>query len=239
VRFAGNSTIARRYFFNTNMSDTALLKNYLQQYFVDKPTFAGIIGISAERLDQLITAEAISRPSYVCGNGVITSHAFGDIAIDDSCIGEFFRPECVRWALIATAAAHGAGQSAVLAVLRHELFQALQNLQLDGETPQSADELVQSFIPSFWNGTFGLCVADPASGAGIVRKEMLQQRLTRLSENGSNPRPTGISPVVFSQLIDDYAASCMPFSPAEFARSSRKRMVDDLRVLIARAELAL
>jgi hypothetical protein len=213
-----------------------LLKNYLQQYFVDKPTFAGIIGISVERLSQMVAAQAISRPSYVCSNGVISSHAFGDIAIDDSCTGEYFRPECARWALIATGAAEGAAQSAVLAVLRHELHQALQ---LHDETAHSADELVQSFIPPFWNGTFGLCVADPASGAGIVRKEMLQKRLTRLSENGFNPRPTGISPVAFLQLIDDYAASCMPFSPAEFARSSRKRMVDDLRVLIARAALAL
>jgi hypothetical protein len=35
------------------------------------------------------------------------------------------------------------------------------------------------------------------------------------------------------QLIDDYAISSMPFSPAEYERSSRKRLVDDLRSAVA------
>jgi len=30
-------------------------------------------------------------------------------------------------------------------------------------------------------------------------------------------------------LIDQYAQASMPFSPLEYARSSRKRLVDDLR----------
>ena len=34
------------------------------------------------------------------------------------------------------------------------------------------------------------------------------------------------------ELIDDYAASAMFFSPVEYALSSRKRLVEDLRANI-------
>lgn len=88
---------------------------------------------------------------------------------------------------------------------------------------------VQHYIPSFFNGTFGLCVADPSNGAGIVRKEMLQERLTAVTKNGSLAAPSTLSKRDLLALIDDYAGAAMPFSPAEYARSSRKRLVDDLR----------
>lgn len=92
---------------------------------------------------------------------------------------------------------------------------------------------MQAYLPYFFNGTFGLCVADPASGAGIVRKEMLQEQLIEITANGSNPHPAHCSQAQLLQLIDDYAAAAMPFSPAEYARSSRKRLVDDLRPRVA------
>jgi hypothetical protein len=64
---------------------------------------------------------------------------------------------------------------------------------------------------------------------------MLQEKLTSITANGSNPFPAEISQVELLQLIDDYAASVMHFSPAEYGRSSRKRLVDDLRPVVAKA----
>lgn len=147
-------------------------------------------------------------------------------------MGEYFRPECVRWVRIADDAGPGSERSAVLAVLGSELRAALheyaaseKNLDIEG--------LVQTYLPSFWNGTFGLCVADPSTGEGIVRKETLQAKLTALTENGRNASPEGILRDALLQLIDDFAVAAMPFSPAEYEWSSRKRLVDDLRPIVA------
>ncbi len=153
-----------------------LLQAYLQKHFVDKPSFAAVLGISVERLDELIVAGAVPEPTYICDGGTVKSAAFGVSETVESLYGEYFRPECARWAKIADQAAPGNERAAVLAELTKEL-----------------------------------------------------------TENGSNPAPAGVSKSELLQLIDDYASSVMPFSPAEYERSSRKRLVDDLRPLVAKA----
>lgn len=208
------------------------LNDYLQEHFVDKFAFASLTRISPERLDQLAAAEAIPGASYTCDGNSVRSAAFGTTEISENLTGEFFRPECVRWAIMADQAPPGSERAAVLAELTKELRMTLQEYFDDSS---AVEEKIQSFLPHFWNGTFGLCVADPSSGASIVRKEMLQEKLTRLTANGSDPSPIGISKKALLQLIDDYASSAMRFSPAEYGRSSRKRLVDDLRPTVAKA----
>ena len=202
------------------------LKAYLQTHFVDKPTFASLSGVSLERLDDLIAAKAIPEPTYRCCEGSIRSAAFGVIEIDESLFGEYFRPECARWTRVADRAGHGEERVTVLAELSRELETALQLYFQDSVV---IEERIRAFLPYFFNGTFGLCAADPSTGAGIARKEILQERLGELTTNGTNPSPVEVSKSDLLQLIDDYAISAMPFSPAEYALSSRKRLVDDLR----------
>lgn len=209
-----------------------MLKTYLQKHFVDKPTFASLLGVTVERLDELIAAKAIPEPTYTCDGSSVRSAAFGAIRIEESLSGEYFRPECTRWAKIANQAAPGKERDAVLSELTNELKTGLRTYFKD---PTIVEGKIQNFLPYFLNGTFGLCAADPSTGTGIARKEILQERLTELTENGSNPSPPGVSKSELLRLIDDYAVSAMPFSPAEYARSSRKRLVDDLRPLVARA----
>lgn len=206
------------------------LRSYLQRHFVDKPAFASLTGVSPERLDQLIAAEAIPGATYTCDGHSVRSAAFGVIEISEPITGEYFRPECVRWARLAAQAPAGSERAAVLSRLTSELRTALSDYLDDSSV---IDETIQRFLPHFWNGTFGLCVADPSTGAGIARKEMLQQKLTALTSNGSDSSPDGISRDGLLQLIDEYAEAAMPFSPAEYERSSRKRLVDDLRPVAA------
>jgi hypothetical protein len=209
-----------------------LLKTYLQKHFVDKPTFASILGITVERLDQLIAAKAVPQPTYVCDGNTIGSAVFGVIETEESIYGDYFRPECSRWVKIADQAAPGQERDAVFSVLSHELELGLQDYFKE---PEMIEKKIQDFLPYFLNGTFGLCIADPSNGTSIAKKEVLQLQLTKLTENGSNPSPAGISNSELLQLIDDYATSSMPFSPAEYERSSRKRLVDDLRSAVVNA----
>ncbi|HJS15895.1 MAG TPA: DUF6058 family natural product biosynthesis protein [Rheinheimera sp.] len=209
-----------------------LLKTYLQKHFVHKPAFASLLGITVERLDQLIAAKAVPEPTYVCDGNTISSAVFGVIETEESIYGDYFRPECSRWVKIADQAAPGQERDAVFSVLSHELKLGLQDYFKE---PEMIEKKIQDFLPYFLNGTFGLCIADPSTGTSIARKEVLQLKLTELTENGSNPSPEAISKSELLQLIDDYALSSMPFSPAEYERSSRKRLVDDLRPAVAKA----
>ena len=211
------------------------LKAYLQKHFVDKATFASLANVSLDRLDQLIAAEAVPSATYICNGDSIYSAAFGVIETCEPLTGAYFRPECVRWATLAAQAPKGEERATVLAVLTRELRDSLRG-HMENATAREAK--VQEFLPHFSNGTFGLCVADPASGAGIARKEMLQEKLSALTENGSNPFPAGVSQKDLLDLIDGYANAAMPFSPAEYERSSRRRLVDDLRPRVANAREA-
>lgn len=205
------------------------IKSYLEQYFVDKAAFAALSGVSLERMDQLIEAQAIPVATYVCDGVAIHSAVFGATAIDEEISGEYFRPECVRWAKVADQAAPGSEREAVSKLLAEELRAALAgHVAQQGEI----EGRVEGYMPYFWNGTFGLCVADPSCGAGIARKELLQERLSALTGNGADARPEEVTTSDLLQLIADYAQSSMPFSPAEYERSSRKRLVDDLKARI-------
>lgn len=60
------------------------IKSYLDQHFVDKAAFAALSGISLERVDQLIQAQAIPAATYVCDGGAIHSSVFGATRIDEN-----------------------------------------------------------------------------------------------------------------------------------------------------------
>lgn len=207
------------------------MDDYLTAHFVPKARLAELAELSLERLDELLAASAIPQASYVSDGHVITSAVFGSCSKHPARAGDFFRPEGVRWVRIALQAPIGEERAAVLAVLDRELRVALVAA---GLTPEEVEAKLPDFTPPFLDGTFGLCTADPATGAGIARKETLQSRLTLLTADGTNPTPVGVSRAELLQLIDAYAHAAMPFSPADYARSSRKRLVDDLRPLVAR-----
>lgn len=203
------------------------LRDYLHHHFVDGATLAQMAGISIARLNALIDAEAVPAPSYLVVGRSITSALFGTIDNIDADSGRYFRPENLRWLRIAMQAPQGFERQAVVNCLSQELLDAFT---LAGIPSDTANAKVAEFLPHFFNGTFGLCVSNPANGYGIARKELLQERLSALTAHGSNCTPAGITPQELLTLVDDFAAACMPFSPAEYGRSSRKRLVDDLRL---------
>ena len=74
-----------------------------------------------------------------------------------------------------------------------------------------------------------MCVAHPDCEAAIARKEVLQEKLVALTDNGSTSSYPNDKAQQILDLIDAFAQSAMPFSPVDYALSSRKRLVDDLR----------
>ena len=129
------------------------LSEYLQAHFVEKSTFASLAGISSERLDQLLAAEAIPSATYTCDGESVSSAAFGTTEIRENLTGRYFRPECVRWATVAATAQPGWARAAVLAELTKELRVALQDYVGDST---AIEEKIESFLPYFWDGTLPL-----------------------------------------------------------------------------------
>jgi hypothetical protein len=78
-------------------------------------------------------------------------------------------------------------------------------------------------------GCFGLCVTNPISEAQIAYMEVLQEKLVRLSENGSRASYASQQLQAMHALIDAYAAASMPFSLVNYPVSSRKRLAEDIR----------
>lgn len=71
--------------------------------------------------------------------------------------------------------------------------------------------------------------------AAIARKEILQEKLMALSDNGTRERFDASERRQLLRLIGAYARASMPFSPVEYPRSRRKRLVDDLRARLLAA----
>lgn len=207
-----------------------LLSSYLGRHFVDKAAFAVRAGISVERLEALLLLEAIPCATYVCDGVSISSSVFGKTPINEPLHGEYFRPENTRWVVIAHAAPAGYERQTVLSKLTEELKASLVHY---GLSEADIESRITDYLPYFYDGTFGLCVADPSTGAGIVKKEMLQEKLIEMTDNGKDVSSHNGSEDELLELIGLYADSAMPFSPAEYERSSRKRLVDDLRSRLA------
>jgi uncharacterized protein (DUF952 family) len=221
------------------------LDEYFDRYFVDAHRFAALCGIELDELRDLIRRKLVPAPSYVVRDDTIRSFVFGDMAAPGARSGEYFRAENVDWVVgvrhdLATHGVAGATErarhtfsSAFAAALRelnastHRMDDAFDDA---GNAIQGGlAKRLESAWEHFLHGTFGLCVADPGSVPAIARKEVLQERLAALTNNGSRRSFAADEARALRTLIDAYAGASMPFSPIEYARSSRKRLVDDLR----------
>jgi hypothetical protein len=224
---------------------------YLYQFFLNSEQLATTCGLSPERLSQLVADELIPAPSYIVSeSSVISSFVFGRMEAKGAIDGQYFHPTTSVWVNKAIYAISEFGQAGAQIELKRQftknLKMALSELDKsiwrlrDSFTDDGAviEEGLQARIDSIWEhflkGTFGLCVAKPDSERAIARKEILQEKLTELTENGKREHFSKTEVPYFLALIDDFAKATMPFSPIEYSKSSRKRLVENLRARIAK-----
>lgn len=217
------------------------LDTYLAQHFLTDAQLAKAAALDIDAIDALIDACLVPAPSYVVGADTVTSFVFGAMAAPGSMPGRYFHPSQLVWIAVARhaiasgadnglQAQFGAKFGAALAMLNQTTWRLRDSFADDG-TPIAGG--LRARCDTAWsyflNGTFGLCVANPISEAHIAYKEVLQEKLSQQSDHGSRTvfAPPEVAPML--ALIDAYAAAAMPFSPVEYGRSSRKRLVQDLR----------
>ncbi|UYB51936.1 DUF6058 family natural product biosynthesis protein [Xanthomonas sp. AM6] len=222
------------------------LDAYLQQHYLEAAHFAAHCGIDPAELDALIAGQSIPAPSYVVSGGTtVHSAVFGALPAPGARDGRYFHPAMAPWVARARHLRASFGDAAVpermrdmfarnlrtaLARCDRTLWRLPDSFDADGaERSAGLERRLQAMWAHFLQGTYGLCVAMPNDEAAIAYKDILQEKLVALSDNGSRERFDAGERERLLQLIDAYAQASMPFSPVEFPRSSRKRLVDDLR----------
>jgi hypothetical protein len=212
------------------------LDDYLSRHFLAKPNFAAACGLTVEALDALIEAELAPRASYRVREATVTSFVFGTMDAPDAIDGEYFHPDMAVW-VRRVATQRLLAQSfrehflAALAHFNRTLWRLPDCFHDNGALIEAGYEArFQSAWNHFMQGTFGLCVAHPISEHAIAHKEILQEKLTALTDNGARAHfSTAAERAEIERTLDAYAEVAMPFSPIEYPFSSRKRLVDDLR----------
>lgn len=225
------------------------LNEYLALHYLNQAQLATSAGIGIDELDALISDRLVPAPSYVVtDNGKVSSFVFGEMDAPGSAPGSYFHPSQVVWIerarnVLASGDAHDA-EARLKAQFTANFATALATLNLttwrlrdsfdENGAPIAEGLLVRTdnAWKYFLNGTFTLCVANPISEAHIAYKEVLQEKLSQQSENGSKTVYPPQQARAMLDLIDAYAAAAMLFSPIEYALSSRKRLVEDLRANI-------
>lgn len=224
------------------------LDAYLAKHYKNSSEFAEVCGISVDQLSELIDDRLVPAASYVVTDSTpatVCSHAFGELPAPGSTAGSYFHPFHVVWVKRAQKAVARLGRDSANEKLKRYFEKQLQAAlaELDSSKWRLRDSFnddgsviaggLRARLDSYWehflHGTFGLCVARPDSEYAIAEKEVLQEELTALSDNGAKSSFTLGETSTLLELIVEYERVSMPFSPIEYPLSSRKRLVDDLR----------
>jgi hypothetical protein len=225
------------------------LNTYLAKHYLNEAQLATAAAISVDELNALIHDRLVPAPSYVItDNGKVVTFVFGEMEAYGATPGRYFHPSQLAWiararAAVASGASHDvearlkaqftANFAAALATLNLTTWRLQDSFDENGAPiVDGLRARTDSAWTYFLNGTFAMCVANPISEAHIACKEILQEKLTRQSENGSKTMFSSQQAKAMHELIDAYAAAAMFFSPVEYPLSSRKRLVEDLRANI-------
>lgn len=216
------------------------LDNYLAAHYLTATQLAVAAGLTIAELDVMIGNRLVPAPSYVVEpNGTVVSFVFGAMAAPGTKPGRYFHPAQLVWLARARDGVRTethvkeeftTAYAAALAKHNSTTWRLADSFdELNRPIATGLDIRVEAAWMYFLNGTFGLCVTNPVSEAAIAYKEVLQEKLMALSENGGKRVYSAQQARAMQELIDAYAAAAMPFSPVDYPLSSRKRLVEDLR----------
>ncbi|MFZ6777067.1 DUF6058 family natural product biosynthesis protein [Undibacterium sp. Ji83W] len=222
------------------------LQLYLNTHFLNKAQFAAACAISEAELNDLLAAQILPDPSYVVSEkATINSAVFGESDAADTVAGDYFRDTHITWCNRAKQLVAEHGWAAAPELMKQEFMRdyiaaltelnaSVWHLQDCFEADGTANTTglmknAESHWKHFLLGTFGICTANPVSAAEIARKGVLQEKLSHLTANGSKTDFSATEAREILPVVDAFANAAMWFSPAEYARSSRKRLVDDMR----------
>lgn len=225
------------------------LDAYLQRHYRSAEQLAAACATTPQTLAELVRHRLVPAPSYsVCAQGRLHSAAFGEFADCGARPGDYFHPGNGAWVALALRVCDDrpmqAAQDELQARFRSGYAAALRDCDRrigrlrdafdDNGEPIAAglDARTAEAWAALVDGIYSLCVADPSSERAIAEKEVLQETLTALHADPAASTWPDQEKARVRGLIDRYADAAMPFSPLEYPRSSRKRLVEDFRAAL-------
>lgn len=223
------------------------IRAYLVEHFVPLSALVESAGVSESEIQALQAAGCIPGPSYrVTSPDRVGSFVFGETVIPGmGPSGEYYARSVSTWVKAAVKGRQLHALDALGPKFADEFKSELKAVLRARRAWQSGldflfaapgvehTEAMQKFLDETWRhflaGTYGVCVRDANTVSVIAEKEILQHQLTLLTQNGAKFTYTRAEWTVVNEVMLAYEAVTMPFAPHEYPRSSRKRLVEDLR----------
>ncbi|WP_346836493.1 DUF6058 family natural product biosynthesis protein [Microbulbifer sp. SAOS-129_SWC] len=220
-----------------------MLQDYLNQHYITRKELLARLDITPLELDSAIAAGMLPACSYRVQDGSVTTAVFGRHPAPDCSDGEYFTPAATTWYRNSL---HLLGDSAkkestaaqllmqdfidsyIKSAQTHPMFRsAFANLLTE---PQALEQMATDTWGNHCQGTYGVCVIAPDSVEQIQTKQAAVQRLIDFTDDARKTSYSAAERIELRKLIQSYNTVAMPFSPADYPFSSRKRLVDDLVV---------
>jgi hypothetical protein len=234
------------------MSD---LDDYLERHYLSAELFASACSISTTNLASLVREKLVPHASYTVDRcDRLVSQAFGELLVRDATPGQYYHPGNAHWVNLAVEESSRLGPqcarrelkkrfkrrfATALLDLNNSTYRLPDSFTKNGQAIASSVELrTEAAWNHFIDGVFSLCVADPSTEESIARKEVLQEALVDLTDDGLRADYSAEERQRIYDLIERYERAAMPFSPVEYPISSRKRLVEDLRHKLDQAKRA-
>lgn len=230
------------------------LQSYFDRYFLATPAVAAALGIGEHRCDELVTEGLFPAPSYVVSAQRLRSVVFGEFDTPGLADAQYFHRDMLAWMRHALRLLEqhdlDTARSMLEQTFKHDFGAALQTLHRTcwplSDAFDAQERIIEAGLNArcqknwayFQAGIFGLCVAHPVSAAAIAEKEILQEKLIAFSHNGTRTEYEESEMALLLETIEHYEKAAMPFTTLEFPRSSRYRLVDQLRLRLATDESA-
>ena len=203
------------------------LLDYLQQYFLSRAELVRAASIDDATLADLQARGAVPQPSYLLKMDIDCTSFFGRHA--EHALQQYYAVGCVAW----IAAISGASASPYQ-VFADRYRASLDALRADGivsgdvKLNAGLGEYLKTEWAYFLDGTYGLCtrtglpeqIAAKEVAVAII-KEMTENLAGRVLSPGERRR--------LARAVDLLDAASAPFAPHEVERSSRRRLVTDVR----------
>jgi hypothetical protein len=193
------------------------LITYLDTHFLTRAQLLDLAALGDAELGQLQRAGAVPRPSYRLALDLACDSFFG--LHEEHVAREYYARGTPAWI-----GAVRAAPDAAFACFAQRYRARLAQLELRSSAPKLNDGLdahLRDEWQHFLSGTYGLCTRTGLPEQ-IAEKEAAICVITELVEHGDSPR--------LRAAVALLVRASSPFAPHERARSSRRRLVEDVRL---------
>lgn len=205
------------------------LQEYLSSYFYTRPQLLAAAQLSESAFEQLQQAAVMPQPSYVLRNTLTCQSFFGEHT--EATQTQYYPRQSVEWLNLLAATPE---RDTVLAVFRTRYRDTIARLRAQGFVTGSTklgaglDAHIDEEWAHFMAGTYGVCTRSGLP-EDIAGKELAIVIIKEVLGEGEDGQLDGPQRQRLTDAVNLLDAASSDFAPHECDRSSRRRLIDDVR----------